>query len=103
MSEIKPALTAEEWAEGDEEGNTFVDRTAWAYEEAGVTDRFQLMALCNHALPDDDPRKIVRADVQRCMAAADRAEEHSGYNGDWRRSDWRDLAAKLAALLPPED
>lgn len=65
-----------------------------------------VIALANAALPDDDPRKITRADVTRCRVAAYEAEAR--HDGTIERSDyetmnaWRQLADKLAALLPPE-
>jgi hypothetical protein len=87
--QIKPALPPEKWAEirtGD-----FM-MPLWDNSDfAGVA------AAANHLMPDDDPRKIVRADVAalRSILAGD---ENAGRF--WILLE--PLTAKLNALLPPE-
>src|SRR5688500_10644357 len=78
--QIKPALTAEEWAQqrymtagyaveiAADEVHVFGDKDNPAdvrYLRARVTGdhRVALAALCNYSLPDDDPRKLVAADI----------------------------------------
>jgi hypothetical protein len=70
-----------------------------------------LMALANHGLPDDHPNKITREDVALARlpiaphmahaAEPARTDASWAYWNTQRR--WRELAAKLSALLPPED
>lgn len=102
--EIKPALTAEEWRTSD---LTELPRYLIGEENAAW-----VAAAANHALPAGHPLKITRAD----LAAVREAEELYGdvwgatmnnpaeddkASGDVYFALQR-LAAKLAALLPPE-
>jgi hypothetical protein len=83
-TDITPALSAEDWREvlPNIIGSQAVPH--------------QTMAIANAALPDDDPRKITRADVD----AIETAMTHAiGYQ---TRGAIKELRAKLAALLPPE-
>lgn len=93
MTEIKPALTAEEWA----------DRRRFKEQHPNQwpapSDLLRQIATFNDLLPDDDPRKITRADVEELQEAVSFARYHSG-DDNWPLS--YALAAKLAALLPPE-
>ena len=63
-----------------------------------------VIALANHALPDGHPLKITREDVNELASIA---RDHQYPYGPSGRIDEGDilakLAAKLAALLPPED
>jgi hypothetical protein len=64
------------------------------------------MRLANGSLPDDDPRKITREDVEACREFDYRffanEEEDSVRIGRAECEALQRLAAKLAALLPPE-
>jgi hypothetical protein len=84
-----------EWAPGD---RVSIDAGDTASAHA-------LMALANAALPDGHPNKITRDDVQRVYVAQQDAAEkypHAAEAG-WLAPGLLALAAKLAALLPPED
>lgn len=137
-NEIQPALSAEEWEHGYERSGLSLERgvsdgalyvylidaiptddgegaASDASHKCEPVDLTALIALANAALPDDDPRKLVAADVGliREQAASRRAryEEkkhlpvpHSDY---WQQTLWEIdqlelLAARIAALLPPE-
>lgn len=67
-------------------------------------DCVRLAAIANHALPDGHPLKITREDVNELASIA---RDHQYPYGPSGRIDEGDilakLAAKLAALLPPED
>lgn len=107
--QITPALTPEEWAEALERGGLSKDGTYYLPERApdgltvGITSEIgtffdhqelpTLIALANHALPDTDPRKITREDVELVKQAHGLSRQIP---------DFDRLAAKLAALLPPE-
>ena len=121
MSEkIKPALTAEEWStlkdgyyvelsgcrigidtDGLDVRGRFMGEEATVPRECAPA----LMALANAALPDDDPRKITREDVAACRAFDFNFWGMESDSVEVRRADCERLqllAAKLAALLPPE-
>lgn len=86
---IPPALTPDEWA-GYYGGTLLqVPRNPAAS-----------MALCNAALPDDDPRKLRQTDVAMLRNVAGDYETPNGHVMTGRLL--LALAAKLAALLPPE-
>lgn len=55
------------------------------------------MAVANACLPDGDPRKITREDVKIAEQAAGVLEDEWGL----QEGPAHNLAAKLAALLPP--
>ena len=57
------------------------------------------IAIANRLLPDIHPLKITRADVRLLRAIAEDYE----FRGTSDNEDLNRLAAKLAALLPPED
>jgi len=121
---MEPALTVEEWAawrieplslkgqlvvHDDADGLEIVtyenpgDVAGMAKFKIDTWDRGGIagvMALANHALPDDDPRKITRADVEnlRDEARAQREQYSDEHMGLWLDG----LADKLAALLPQE-
>lgn len=66
-----------------------------------------LLAICNAALPADDPRKITREWVVALRAEAERGEyaERVGDNAGFSAIDpslARQIAAALESYLPPE-
>lgn len=113
---LAPALTAEEWERGaySVEGGECVDNdngifTVEAHEREAdgnyrLTDRVdvervdKLLAMCNHALPDDHPLKLTHADVAMLRLQAERQHPASIHAFALEQ-----IAAKLAALLPPPD
>jgi hypothetical protein len=121
---IEPALTAEEWAQtriepislngtlvvhDDGDGLEVVtyetpgDVATMAKFKIDTWDRDGIagvIALANTALPDNDPRKLMAADV----AALDEAIMYVGPLADREeplRAELTALRDKLAALLPP--
>ncbi len=116
--ELKPALSAEEWAQSGEYGQrlwTFDNGVQVAIPDAGGAEvnwdgavydsRMQalgdkhlaVIALLNHALPNDSPYKITRADAHDCLVGAVFIRQHADDGSALRR-----LADKLFAILPPE-
>lgn len=110
--DVKPALTADEWA-SDDFGNA--ERSGqWVYAANGFSGIVvgwknkmsgiclgedilpAVMAVANAALPDDSPCKITRDDVALIH------ETWEGDRGYMNADKLRRLSAKLAALLPPE-
>jgi hypothetical protein len=91
-TDITPALSAEDWREvlPNIIGSQAVPH--------------QTMAIANAALPDDDPRKITRADVETVIAGAYAATDEFPLDPDAMalEASLHRVAAKLAALLPPE-
>lgn len=112
--EVKPALSGDEWATRQYR-REFTDAHGWGElveifartEREGdrleistvdggggtilLDDLHPLMALANAALPEGDPRKITRADVEAVRLAADEASSmHDG------------VLYALAAILPPD-
>ena len=96
---IQPALTAEEF---DDFQSALNDGATAAGAVIFYAERYEwakVIFCANHALPDDDPRKITRADVECLKLAA----------GEWEHVDHRAasysslpiIIAKLNALLPP--
>lgn len=89
-SKVPPALTAEEWeyALGQPHGLLeYLMRPAEA-----------IIASANHALPDDDPRKITREWVEQLRAWAGVLEND---RGDVAGADLRSIADALESYLPP--
>lgn len=113
-NEIQPALTPEEWAMEKVRiavGEVVADHGIPA-DEAHKT-----VALANFCLPDDDPRRITAADVAELQRIANldaeafvRIFNDGDGHLDVMDSDAANvasqslsrIAAKLAALLPPE-
>ncbi len=126
--EIRPALTPEEWEEpsvysiGREEVDGDVDamrvgirveqnreagtrylvgwneNSDYPYESVIQGEKIaKLVAIANHALPDGHPLKITREDVKE-MEIASYLLDGEGRDGAAIAA----IAAKLAALLPPE-
>jgi hypothetical protein len=84
-TELKPALSAAEW-----------ERVAYRYDA--------MMAINNDRLPNGDPRKITREDVEAVIDGALQATDEFPLDPDAMalEAKLRGVAAKLAALLPPE-
>ena len=107
-TKIQPSLTPEEWAKGSADRGLYgVDwqrhpdsPIALFIADASETTSVDrpalpaLIALANAALPDDSPYKMTQQDV-RCLEIA--AQSALDYGDQVIR-----IAAKLAALLPPE-
>jgi len=98
---IPPALTPEEWGRYTDPAWTSDISTPGAIASIYESHDFAaLIAWLNHQLPNDDPRKITREDVAACLAAGPRTW-NDPIAGEPPEALAR-LAAKLAALLPPE-
>jgi hypothetical protein len=116
MTDLTPALTAEEW---ERRWCVRVDTTVSINKyglvvindgsnessgraEIGADAGYAAIALLNHVLPDGDPRKLTWADVEaaREMGDAD-MDAADSMDTSPRHAPvlWR-LAAKIAALLP---
>ena len=124
IEQIQPALTAEEWAARknswpaafttDLSGIPENQRDSYQGEVPmrpfEADDHFRAVAENNAALPDDDPRKITWADVEAIERAADSIANEYGLptnDADFphqasERNNALRVAAKLAAILPPE-
>ena len=93
---IAPALTAKEWQSVSSEAR---GRPNWRRLQPLCSDEDDLpaaMALVNHYLPDGHPLKITREDVEALHEAAG-----PDFGPRIDIGVLRNLAAKLAALLPP--
>jgi hypothetical protein len=127
QTDIESALTPDEWREMQHVGRYATFWRDYGPDRIDVTpvkhsphvcsidypdDLHALVALASAALPDDDPRKITREEVE---VAKDIAEAALAVEGDDRKPHGAmvfvpdveaaallRLAAKLAALLPPE-
>ena len=119
-TKIQPALSADEWATGtpyysanplrwhvrrDRAGEVVGGEVThyWCNTGADIPvehdELLATIAMCNAALPDNDPRKITRNSVQLLRNVAD--GEYGGVS--WGTSgDLLALAAALSAYLPPE-
>lgn len=116
---IAPALTAEEWNEGDHRDGSYVSfaRGVVDCRDSAFDGEFApaLMALANDSLPDDSPYKITFEDWSDLKSAmsnmetlASQLEDRpdlagSAYPGAVRRraNTLKSLADKIAAILPP--
>ena len=110
---IDPVLTAREWAHWLGENDDLRLQIDAACDGVGYSlrqDPAALIALANAALPDDSPYKITRADAIATANAAtllNAVQELAPDAPDdlgvgYGITHLRNLAAKLAALLPPE-
>lgn len=101
---LDPALSADDWKHVAKYGIDYLRAEAgpqmWWNGDDGPK---AILALANAALPDDSPYKFTRADVALLLELAECVEMEAG--DDWRADGppLRRLAAKLAALLPPEE
>ena len=120
MSEkIEPALTAEEWANGQYIGADLsirrrndglsghrleLDVRATPFDTP--EDFAAAVAMFNAALPGDDPRKITRERIEalrRCVELARESEMGTRGGVDWRRDTFADSTIlALESYLPPE-
>ncbi len=107
---IRPALTPDEWVRVQRDSIDEPRSHVWTGLTISYTDGDfltgslcnpytpeQMLALVVYNLPDGHPLKITRADVSELESAAACIEGEG-----WDAYDVRDIAAKLAALLPPE-
>ena len=96
MSEIKPALTAEEW----KAGGWYVKPEYHIWTECsgdcGVEDRHAMAATCLHG----QPFGFTREDVIALRAMQDRINFEALDRGI---PSVKDLADRIEALLPPEE
>jgi hypothetical protein len=90
---IRPALTPEEWTIVEAEKGYATEERA---DLIGRSSGYARIAIYNATLPDGDPRKITRDDVRALDGWADYIDRHDPPPA------LKALAAKLAALLPPE-
>lgn len=113
---IAPALSAEEWAKWREasDGSAFIEGQAVFVEDDGVgfanmdpvgvhittAHLPTLIALVNHVLPEDDPRKITRERISDLHGAVTVAERDGAYECEYRPI--REFLDALASYLPPE-
>ena len=106
---IEPALSKEQWRywfNVNHARGPIVRSIAFDFADGAegvdipmpLCDLAGVVALCNAALSDDDEGKLTRADVAECSRAGEILSGHGGYG-----HPLLDLAAKLAALLPPEN
>ena len=98
---VPPALTADEWTHAKADGYRHDGPAHDEHTAPGVL--HYSMAMANALLPHGDPRKITHADVNAARIAAEQlarlaepGQEGPGSDGLLR------VAAKLAALLPPD-
>ena len=94
---VKPALTAEEWAEAEAGGFFFEPSTLHKVTTAGpstILNECQTAALCLHNQPFGFTREDVH--VLRCLAANSDGMADWGYHAE-------EVADRIEALLPPED
>lgn len=89
---IEPALTQGEWADPPDTYGLCVE---WDGNES------KIIAIANASLPDDSPYKITRADVGAIESTVDVLRREFGQD-DEDAEAMEIVAAKLAALLPPE-
>jgi hypothetical protein len=113
---IRPALTPEEWAHEVPDSLHSPDTAIqFAVGHVVLSEEWRhrreralpaMIAILNHALPDGHPQKFTQEDVRALRKMAD-DEEWAESRGDAGRTgmdpyDARSLAARIAALLPPE-
>jgi hypothetical protein len=100
VKQIEPALSVEEWAAFESEtgpGFKMLGRLTFVSPDQ----HWQRIAITNALLPDDDPRKITRVDVEEVRKQAIIHSRERTAEG-WQ-SYLHTVADKLAALLPPAD
>lgn len=95
-NEIKPAMDDFQWRQFRNAGKDQLMPRYFAQ-----CDHASFIAKHNDALPDDDPRKITREDVEELRAADERIRGEWDHPNNPEPPTLRNLAAKLAALLPP--
>jgi hypothetical protein len=108
---LRPALTREQWMAyriAQQVGDTAIDAVVDAILAAG--DDGTIMALANAAFPDGDARRFTAADVGLLTRIANvyaarlpRVDDPAlGETGRHLVDHLRAIAARIAALLPPE-
>jgi hypothetical protein len=117
-TEITSALSAEEWAARRTERlwtrqdgvvavtspnppGVFSSEPRHIAISIDLAGRHQAIALLNDSLPDTDPRKITRADVE-ALTDLPIGDDLGGNDYAAALAVIHTVAAKLAALLPPE-
>jgi hypothetical protein len=95
---ITPALSAEEWA-ARRAGATDIYSTFVAADSPD--EFFYLIACLNDHMPDSDPRKITRDQVDALADVADKATVRHWHDAHYAAPHIRALVAALRALLPP--
>ena len=107
---VRPALTPEQWQRQSTgtvrieliDDNVHVavrDNGGAVVNVSGTDELFALMALTNHALPNDDPGKFTRADAAIIAVLIDLVDRHSP--DDVKLIMMTEaVRAKLIALLP---
>lgn len=100
--EIEPALTAEEWARIERDVPIMRISTVDDVCSLDLDDKVAAIAIANHTLPDGDPRKITRDDVDFLEWVAEQMRKAPiGSPDDDAKLDR--FADRLRALLPPEE
>jgi len=98
MNEIKPALTPEEWERETNPDRTALDeRIRWACKEAGANDAVTPHALAALAL-HGKPFGFLWDDVEDLIELAESLE---AVDLPLKGDGLRQIAARIAALLPP--
>lgn len=91
---FRPALTPEEWAAVDPKADEW-----WENRHAETLGRHEAAARALHG----QPFGFTWADVRLLEARATSEEEARAIMGGREPSPLRDLATRIAALLPPEE
>ncbi len=115
MSQVKPALTAEEWDGGETAWPTIALQTTsgghvnvWngevgendsQYVQVSENDRHALAALCLH----EQPFGFDREDVEKLRRFRNDCYKYDPSIGGVRRDWLRSLADRIEVLLPPEE
>lgn len=99
MSEIKPALTPEEWADKSAVRpwgifDNVIDEAS--FRDLGPEGKHAAAALCLHG----QPYGFTWEDVVLLMAEVSTL---TGYIDEEEDAHWRSLADRIAALLPPRE
>lgn len=104
---VERALTENEWAAQQERIRQLPERIGWAVAEVdsyGDLDRHGLAALCLHGMPFGFAHQDVDL-INSLIQALDRAETAQQLLVEFtviHPEPWKNLAARIAALLPPE-
>lgn len=111
---LTPALSAEEWATG--EATRLATTVEWTAANSIIVRQNNqavfvlsgelpsLIALANHALPDEHPGKFTHEHVEKLQTIAaliPMQQTGGGYISHSAATFLREFADRLAALLPP--
>lgn len=111
-NKLEPALTPEEWALVQQGHEHVLHSVVSDIAMAPRGYMLQAMAIANHALPDDDPRKITRELIDEISdaiwlhaRAVFRGDDDEGNEADVDAAEARvrRAFAPLLALLPPTE